>query len=124
MQRIHGYVLVKETNSGVPNLVVAAFDSDVAIRDLVTDHPRTNVFTPQFMDKLGKRIGSVLTESDGRFNLNREELHFEGVESRPDLLLIVFAPEDILDAKRPFVLPPEQRILYISSVPRADAGAE
>ena len=36
----------------------------------------------------------------------------------------MFAPEDVLSAERPFPLPPDRRILYLSAVPRADAGAE
>jgi hypothetical protein len=123
MRRIHGYVLLKESNQGVPNLVVCAFDSEIALQKLIGDRPRASV-TPALMGKLGKRIGSVLTDKDGAFHLTRDDLGFEGVESRPDLLLMVLAPEDIIDAKRPFVLPPERRLLYISTVPRADAGAE
>jgi len=36
MNKILGRILVKETNTGVPNLVVAAFDSDVAPEDFIT----------------------------------------------------------------------------------------
>jgi hypothetical protein len=39
------------------------------------------------------------------------------------LLIIVFAPEDVQDIERPYPLPPEKRILYVSTVPRTDAGA-
>ena len=124
MKSITGIITCKETGAGVGNLVVTAYDSKLAIRDLLAAHPRTNALTPQFMDRLGKRIGSVLSDSNGRFTLASSDLHFEGVESRPDLLLAVFAPEDITDERLPFVLPPEERILYISAVPRMDAGAE
>ena len=56
--------------------------------------------------------------------LKSEDLEFQGNESRPDLLIIIFAPEDVQDVKTPYPLPPEERILYISTVPREDAGAE
>jgi hypothetical protein len=39
-------------------------------------------------------------------------------------VLVIFAPEDVQDLNHPYPLPPEERILYISSVPRDDAGAE
>jgi hypothetical protein len=118
VKTISGYVLVKETNFGVPNLVVTAYDSDTAIEDI---HERG--ISTQLVRQLGKRIGSVLTDRDGFFTLTTEALDFPGNETRPDLLLIVFAPEDVQDPQHPYPLPPEKRILYISNVPRADAGA-
>jgi hypothetical protein len=123
LKRIHGYVLVRESNQGIPKLVVSAFDSETSIQDLLKERSRASL-PPQLLERLGKRIGSVLTDKDGAFCLTRDDMHFEGVESRPDLVLVVLAPEDVLDPKGPFVLPPEQRVLYISAVPRADAGAE
>jgi hypothetical protein len=118
MKTISGYVLAKETNFGIPNLVVAAYDSDTTIQDI-----HEHGISPQLVQQLGKRIGSVLTDRDGVFALTTEALDFPGNESRPDLLIIVFAPEDIQDIQHPYPLPPEKRILYISTVPRADAGA-
>lgn len=122
MKRIHGYVLVRESNQGVPKLVVQAFDSETSIQALM-ESSRAGL-PPRLLERLGTRIGSVLTDQDGAFCLTRDDLQFEGVESRPDLILVVQAPEDVLDPKRPFVLPPEQLVLYISAKPRADAGAE
>jgi hypothetical protein len=124
MKKLYGWVFVKETDSGVPNLVVAAYDSDRGIDDLIADHGNEKGFSPQVMGQLGKRIGSVLTDHDGKFTINSEDLQFQGNESRPDLLIIVFAPEDIQGVDRPFPLTPEKRILYISSIPRIDAGSE
>lgn len=121
MRQISGFVLVKETNSGLPNLVVAAYDTEKSIQEIssVSSAGRTLL-----LKDVGKRIGSVLTNHDGKFVLNREELEFPGNETRPDLLLVVFAPEDIQSLDAPYPLPPEERILYISSIPRTDAGAE
>jgi hypothetical protein len=123
MRRIHGYVLVRESNQGIPKLVVSAFDSEASIQDLFKERSRA-ALPPLLLERLGKRIGSVLTDQDGAFCLTRDDLQFEGVESRPDIVLVVLAPEDVLDPKRPSVLPAEQRVLYISAAPRADAGAE
>ena len=124
MVSIHGLVLVKESNAGIPNLVVRVYDSSVTMRDLITDHPSKNIFEPPFIEKWGKRIGSVLTDAKGTFSLSKENFPAESGESKTHLLLVVFAPEDVQDMKQPFVLPPEQRILYISAVPRQDAVHE
>jgi len=121
MKQISGSVLVKETNSGVPNLVVTAYDSEKSIQEIRAKHPDQKAFT---LDGLGKRLGSVLTDQAGKFLLKSEDLEFPGNESRPDLLIIIFAPEDIQSIEAPYPLPPEERILYTSVVPRADAGAE
>ena len=37
MKRIYGSVLVKETNSGVPNLVVVAYDSEKTMQDIINN---------------------------------------------------------------------------------------
>jgi len=121
MKQISGYVLVKESNSGIPNLIVTAYDSEKSIREIIGERPNKEGFS---LGDLGKRIGSVLTDHNGNFRLKSEDLEFQGNESRPDLLIIIFAPEDVQNVKTPYPLPPEERILYISTVPREDAGAE
>jgi hypothetical protein len=121
MKQISGYVFVKETNFGVPNLVVTAYDSEKSIREIVGGDLGSKNFS---LGDLGKRIGSVLTDQAGNFILKSEDLEFQGNESRPDLLIIIFAPEDIQNLETPYPLPPEERILYISTLPREDAGAE
>ena len=45
------------------------------------------------MFHLGRSISSVLTDNDGNFIIGNDDLKFEGNESRPDLILIVFTPE-------------------------------
>lgn len=121
MKQIFGYVLVKETNVGIPNLVVAAYDSEKSMQEIVASRRAKKDFSP---DDLGRRISSVLTDQSGKFTLNRNELEFQGNESRLDLLIVVFAPDDVQNIDEPFPLPSEQRILYVSTVRRQDAGAE
>ncbi|HEY0670143.1 MAG TPA: hypothetical protein VGD22_18325 [Sphingobacteriaceae bacterium] len=121
MEKIIGRVLVKETSAGIANLVVAAFDYDVPKKDQPVDNNAANVFD---INKLGKRIGSVLTDSEGRFILTKVDLNFDGIETRPDLILVIFAPEDIEDKGNYFPLAPEKRLLYVSRAPRTDAGSE
>ena len=123
MKKIHGKILLKETGEGIANLVIAAFDSEMPWKEILSlrDLRKEGKFD---IGKLGKRIGSVLSDREGRFLLNQEDLQFEGVESRPDLILAVFAPEDILDIDDPFPRSAEDRLLYVSVAPRNDAGSE
>jgi hypothetical protein len=121
MKKLTGYVLVQETGFGVPNLVVAAYNSQKSVRTGIAGYENKQSFS---IDDLGMRLGSVITDGDGRFVVSSEDLEFEGNESRPDLSIVVFAPEDVQAMDRPYPLPPEQRILYISAAPISDAGAE
>jgi hypothetical protein len=126
MNRIFGRVLVRETNVGIPNLVVAAFDSDVGEerRQVPVVDPNTTMF-----DRLGNRIGSTLTDSKGDFVFDFADVEFQNPEAaqggrlpRPDILLAVFAPEDTMSIDEPFPEPPEKRILHFTKLPRVDAG--
>ena len=63
MRRIHGFVLLKETNQGIPKLVVKAFDADSSDLDLFKERPRG--LPIGFLHKIGTRIGSVLTDENG-----------------------------------------------------------
>lgn len=121
MKRVCGYVLVRETNSGIPNLVINAYDAEEPIEKVIGERLNEG---PSFLRSLGKRIGSAITDQNGQFSLNSANFEFPGNELRPDLLILVLAPEDIQCAEKPYPLPPEKRILYISTVPRTDAGAE
>jgi hypothetical protein len=121
MKKLSGYVLLRETGVGIPLLLVAAYDSERHSESPASIYENKNAFQ---IDDLGRRIGSVLTDQDGKFVLSTPELEFEGNESRPDLLLVVLAPEDIQSIEHPFPLPAERRILYISAASIQDAGAE
>jgi len=118
MFRIFGTATVKETGEGVPNLVVAAYDTDEAQLDL--DRLRTTTVEGGW----GDRIGSVLTDTGGRFELSFDKADFQqgDQEARPDLLVMVYAPEDSQSATEPSPLTPRERLLHVSRVPRQDAG--
>ena len=120
MRQIYGYVFVKETNLGIPNLVVAVYDSEKSIQEIIRKHSQEKYFSTE---DFGKRVGSVLTNQEGKFIFSAEDLEFQGNEARIDLLIVVFAPEDIRNRDEPYPLPPDERILYISTVPRDDAGS-
>lgn len=119
MKQISGYVLVQGSNVGVPSLVVSAHD----VRDVSQSAASERSFEARAR-QLGRRLGSVLTDPQGRFVLNGEDLQFEGNEARPNLLLTVSAPEDVRTAETPMPVSPERQLLYMSAMARRDAGAE
>ena len=63
MRQIFGYVLVKETNAGVPTLVVTAYDSGSALDGIHNRAP-----TAEVLNKLGKRILAVKAGQITRFD--------------------------------------------------------
>ncbi|MGL5081930.1 MAG: hypothetical protein ACRC8A_10635 [Microcoleaceae cyanobacterium] len=73
----------------------------------------------------GERLGSVLTDVNGRFELAFEDSDFEQREliKRPDLVLLVMAPEDT-QPKKPFNIPEPsaERILHYSYDPVVNSG--
>jgi hypothetical protein len=134
MFRIYGRVLVKETDWGVPNLVVAAFDEDAAAPTHGVENPvpfalsvGAAAIPTGALDRLGDRLGSVLTDANGNFEIVFEDDAFlpeptktGGRYPKPDLVLAVFSPEE--PGANRFSAPAEQRILCLSRFPRTDAG--
>ncbi|XXX73251.1 hypothetical protein WMF30_36940 [Sorangium sp. So ce134] len=116
MRKIFGRVLAKETNTGIPNLVVAAYDSE-----RVVDAQRHDVACVD-VERLGRRLGSTLTGADGSFVFEPGCCDLAGGGSRPDLTVAVFAPEDALGVERPQSLPAARRLLHVSTIPRTDAA--
>lgn len=99
--QISGKVILKETNSGIPDVLVVLYDVDPETRpeEIVANLTTTSAVinnARSVLGGLGDRIGSVLTGADGSFILSYEDGEFrirnEG-EKRPDLLLLAFAPE-------------------------------
>lgn len=123
MNKVIGKVLVRETGQGVPNLVVVLFDRDPATPSAPAagSPPSTSPTTDA---NFGERIGSVLTDAGGNFELTFDTHLFAAgdPDKRPDLLLGVFAPEDSQGLDQPTPLPPRQRLLLFSNVARQDAG--
>jgi hypothetical protein len=119
MNKIIGKVLVKETGVGVPNLLIVVFDIDPT-----STSGLPAIGTAVVQGAIGNRIGSVLTDAGGSFELTFEsDLFAPGdPERRPDLVLGAFAPEDSQGPDNPTPLPPQQRLLVFSNVPRRDAG--
>src|SRR5262245_13817132 len=92
MNTIRGKVVVKESGDGVPDLVVVAYDVDPA-----SDPDEDAAALASSSGLVGDRIGSVLTDEDGAFELDYGDDAFrvgDADERRPDILLTVLAPED------------------------------
>jgi hypothetical protein len=129
---IVGKVLVKDSGLGIPDLLVVIQDSD--------DVP---ILLASSSDKGGKghspnestvvRIGSVLTAADGSFSLNYDDTDIRAADreykenngnkdnkeykdnTRPDLFIMVLAPEDSDQGGPP-------KVLYKSGASRQNAG--
>ncbi|MBK7108745.1 MAG: hypothetical protein IPH61_06260 [Bacteroidetes bacterium] len=127
---ISGKISLKDTGAGIPNLLVIIYDLDPGakpeefINSLSVDFPKAKAIIKEgempknTLGFLGDRLGSVLTTADGTFELNYENKEFQVLtetEKRPDLFLMVLAPEE---AGRSFA----NTILYYSSEIRQNAG--
>jgi len=118
---ISGKVVVKESGIPIPDLLVVVYDIDPGTRSEESfTVPGTSIDTvhPAAMTGPGDRIGSVLTNHNGMWSLAYDDGEFRVLnpaEKRPDLLLMVLAPEDA-DADKPPI------ILYSSKILRIDSG--
>src|SRR4051794_33007107 len=92
MNKVSGRVLIQETRTGIPDLVVSVYAVDPRM-------PRADIgrlHAENFKDLItGSRLGSVVTDAGGAFGLEYEDTDFQGSETsgRPALLLVVVAPE-------------------------------
>jgi hypothetical protein len=121
MKKLHGFVLSRDTGRGIPNLIVAAFDCELSRDALAREHEKLGA---RFWSEVGRRLGSVLTDDKGRFDFGEEALRCHDCELRPNVLIVVFAPEDVQRPERPLAAPPEQRVLYMSSISRSGGPEE
>jgi hypothetical protein len=133
--QVSGKVVVKETGVGIPDLLVVMFDADLAGEK----QPEVlgTAIQPGFIDitskRISQRIGSVLTDAQGKFQLEYDpnDIAENDPERKSELLLTVLAPEEPMEAPGvPFVGFPEgfvgtqltQRLLYYSYFSRVNSG--
>ncbi|MBK7937971.1 MAG: hypothetical protein IPJ82_13160 [Lewinellaceae bacterium] len=134
MYKINGKVLVKETGAGIPNLQVVVYDLDVISPNtpqgeqelFSAAHPPAEYF---WQTLPGNRLGSVLTDLNGQFELTFEDKDFLQNEQiqRPDLILFVLAPEDTYQQDfngMPVPQSPPARVLHYSYDPVTNAGIQ
>jgi len=122
MNKVSGRIVLKESGIGIPDLLVSVFDIDpktqpeeiIATLNGVNNTPVATAGQEFPVD----RIGSVLTNTNGIFELTYEDDEFRirnDKEKRPDLFLIVMAPEEPGKDLN-------SRILFTSTAFRQNAG--
>jgi hypothetical protein len=102
LNRINGRVIVRDTAVGIPDLLVILHDVDpgtVPEEALLTGAPPVGIAPSAAASNtgIGDRIGSRLTDAQGRFEISYEDEEFRvrnPDEKRPDLLLVVTGPEE------------------------------
>ncbi|CAN5236585.1 hypothetical protein BH23BAC1_BH23BAC1_36680 [soil metagenome] len=120
---ITGKVLLKETGAGIPDLLVVIYDLDPGVRSEETfgeERAGSTIMPTNESGVLGDRIGSVLTLDDGSWSLGYEDPEFRinnPDEKRPDLQLMVLAPEDA-DSDQP------PTVLFSSKMLRVNSGRQ
>ena len=101
--RISGRVVLKESGIGIPDLLVVIHDidpesqTDGARERAEHEEPEEGQRTVRAPGGPGDRLGSSLTDRDGAFHLSFEDNEFriqDAKERRPDLHLVVMAPEE------------------------------
>ena len=118
--RISGKVLLKETGVGIADLLVVIYDLDPGVRpeeEFAAPAPPT-VVAPPVIASPGDRLGSVLSGADGSWVLEYDDSEFRianSTEKRPDLQLMVLAPEDA-DSDAP------PTVLFSSKLMRMNSG--
>lgn len=122
--KVCGKVLLKETGVGIPDLLIEIYDVDPKtepeiIVQFTQNNPDFAASSPDFWQNFsGDRLGSVPTNESGKFELIYEDSDFQRSEEegkRPDLMVLVIAPEQMKDAPCP-------QILHISCGIRQNAG--
>ncbi len=122
MNRISGKILLKESGVGIPDLLVVVYDVDPNTQPEETIRSSAGGINAPLVALgqgfPGDRLGSVLTGANGAFELTYENSEFQirnKEEKRPDLFLMVVAPEELggdLNAS----------ILFTSAAIRQNAG--
>ncbi|MBX2890536.1 MAG: hypothetical protein KF734_06385 [Saprospiraceae bacterium] len=134
MNKITGRITLTSSNTGIPNLLVVVYDIDPDARpeEIITglasqstrrSTTRASSNPPRVSPKnelglLGDRIGSILTGMDGSFSIEYEDAEYQirnPREKRPDLFLMVFAPEKMGASL-------QESLLFYSPEIRQDAG--
>jgi hypothetical protein len=119
---ISGRVVHKESGIGIPDLLVVIYDLDPGTDpDDVSSYPEGGEAerggeSETARGELGDRIGSRLTDREGAFRFSFEDEEFrirDANERRPDLRLVVMAPEQL-------GVGPE--VIFTSAEIRQDAG--
>lgn len=125
MFKVSGSVAVLESGVGVANLQVVIYDLDdpKGAAEQGRDSFELSNVDDIWRAMQGDRLGSVLSDKRGNFELAFEIADFAPSERRPrpELLLLLLAPADA-GADHPFARPVLERLLYVTRDVRFDAG--
>lgn len=149
---ISGRIVRNDNNEGIPNLTVVIFDIDLG---KIESSDKTDgysaaatsagtpvaailplLFGPALEEDgslrgdapAGDRIGSVLTDDDGKFEISFSKEAFQRdpkdkVDYRPDILLAVIGPDVSVPINGSgFGLPEFKRLVHLALYPRWNAG--
>jgi hypothetical protein len=92
MNKVTGKILLENTATGIPNLLVTVYDIDPnSIPQTAGRTTATNLVAQVWEHIQGDRLGSVLTDTSGAFVLEYEDSDFQvhNGGKRPDLMLFV-----------------------------------
>jgi hypothetical protein len=111
---------------GVSDLLVVAYDvspefDPSSIFSILTGTNNTNTNEQHLLNNIknGSRIGSVLSNNEGEFEIRYDPKDFsEGNEKNPDLLLFVFSPEDCIREQDTKKINIKSELLYCSNFVR------
>lgn len=115
---IRGKVIVKETGFGIPNLIIVVYDLDPrTVPEEIFSLCEEGNYSGLWARLQGDRLGSIITDNYGMFELLYEDTDFRvrNCEARPDILLLITAPEEPNTTVCP-------HILHVSCGVRQNAG--
>ncbi|MFC6942598.1 hypothetical protein ACFQE8_21985 [Salinirubellus sp. GCM10025818] len=138
MNTITGKVESKEQHDGIPDVLVVAYDMGVdgtvddRGEDVDLEEERAEDLWNVLAGQGASRLGSVLTDSGGLFELRYDEDRERGRDnSRADLVLFILGPETTQEADEvesredgrfPTATPLSRQILHHSHITRVEAG--
>lgn len=135
---VAGRIIVEGTNQGISDLLIVLYDIDPAMSEQFAsagvsgDDPIDSLFgrvfpnTPSarvWLDFPGDRIGSVLTDRQGRFHFSFDDEAFRirNEEKRLDLVLLVLGPDRGVGST--FIgSTVTSRLLHYTLIPRVNSG--
>ncbi len=110
---INGKIIAKN-GAGLKNLLVLFYDTDRKLT--IPKNLKKNIL--EFLEEKGsERLGSTYSKSDGSFEFNYDYKDFapQKEEKRPDIIVVVLAPEE---KEREL----KDRVLYVSDYPLLNGG--
>jgi len=113
-----GQVVIRETGSGIPNLVVRAYLIDAA-----ADTRTKQGLTAAALLRFGTLVSSTITNVDGIFDFSAEDQERRETEVLSHIAIAICAPEVVLESSSRHIASQEHGVLSVTLFPRVEAGA-